>query len=168
MQADVDDHPARPPQQVAELEQTARGVEEEALLVHQLLAVERPALGEHAAVGQQPQAGARMVRMRQLQMVPGVGLVQHRERQRRVIVGLELMRLVLAPPADVDRRHEEVPGLVHVQGRGGQVGGVRRRGPLEQRRLDDLERRVQQRRQMLLFGEPPRPLDLGDVGLAQP
>src|SRR5690606_26802370 len=46
VQAHIHDHPARAPEQVAELEQPLARVRVEALLPHQLLAVQRPALGE--------------------------------------------------------------------------------------------------------------------------
>src|SRR5439155_828940 len=80
-----DHHATGPPQQIPELEYARDRVLEEALLVHHLLAVKRPALGEERALGElaQPRAGA--VGVEGLQVMPRRGLVGRRERQPREV-----------------------------------------------------------------------------------
>src|SRR5690606_12907696 len=65
---------------IAELEEPLAWVRVEALLPHQLLAVQRPALGEDWRPERAPRLGVRAVGPRELEVVARVGLVQRRDR----------------------------------------------------------------------------------------
>jgi len=79
VQFDIDDLPAGAPHLIVEAHQAHRRIGEEALLFHELLAVESPALDEDVAavreMGDAPRQGGCEVRADQLQVVAGLCLV---------------------------------------------------------------------------------------------
>ena len=170
MQSGVEHHAAAAEQGIVELEESRERVRTvEPLLVHQLLAVERPALGEDVVVrdAAQPRRGA--IRVGELQVMPRVTLVHGEHRQRREVVHAELRRLLVATAPDVDRRHVEEARRVGIERRGPVVGRERAQTTLEDRRIEHLESIVDgQRREMTIGDEATRAIELGHVRLPQP
>ena len=98
----------------------------------------------------------------------GVGLVHGGQRERGVVVPLELLLLLVRPPQRVHRRHVEVAGLVLVERPGRQVGRIGHDRPFEHRRVDDLQLLARRERGETLLGhEPPGALHLGPVGVLE-
>jgi len=116
VQADVDDHARGAPQPVPQLREAHVVSLEEALLEHQLLAVEAPALAENRFLDEAAEHPRVLVRLERGDVMARIRFVHRDDRDPRPMMRTQTLAPLLRRQVLLDRRQHEFAEQLLVEG----------------------------------------------------